>query len=101
MLHNAFAVCPFPTSPNYWKIIGIIVSLIHLLTSFGESLSTVWFTNYIAGVVRKVIGISMHVRLFANSGYVIFTLHASRRTECLANQSLNITFSGQRVRTNP
>jgi len=82
---------------NYWHYC-FAYSFTYL---FGESLSTVWFTNYIAGVVRKVIGISMHVRLFANSGYVIFTLHASRRTECLANQSLNITFSGQRVRTNP
>ena len=32
------AVCPFPPSLNYWKIIGIIVSVIYLLTSFGESL---------------------------------------------------------------
>ena len=32
MLHIAFVVCPFPTSLNYRKIIGIIVSLIHLLT---------------------------------------------------------------------
>jgi len=68
ILHSAPAVCLFPPSLNYWKIIGIIVSVIHLLTSFGQSLSTVWFTNYIAGVVRKigVIGILMHVRLFAN-----------------------------------
>jgi len=40
MLHNASAVCPFPPSLNYWKIIGIIVSLIHLLTSFGESFNS-------------------------------------------------------------
>jgi len=39
--------------------------------------------------------------VFADSGYVIFVLHGCSRTECLDNQSLNTTFSGQRVRINP
>ena len=88
------------------KTIGIIVSVIHLISlliSFGESLSvaTVQTTLRVWSEKVGVTGILMHVRLFADSGYVIFVLHACSRTECLANQSLNITFLGQRVRINP
>ena len=88
------------------KTIGIIVSVIHLISlliSFGESLSvaTVQTTLRVWSEKVGVTGILMHVRLFAGSGYVIFVLHACSRTECLANQSLNITFLGQRVRINP
>jgi len=92
--------------PELLKTIGIIVSVIHLISlliSFGESLSvaTVQTTLRVWSEKVGVTGILMHVRLFADSGYVIFVLHACSRTECLANQSLNITFLGQRVRINP
>jgi len=93
--------------PELLKTIGIIVSVIHLISLlilFGESLSVQYSSQTTLRVWPErvgVTGILMHVRLFADSGYVIFILHACSRTECLANQSLNITFLGQRVRINP
>ena len=47
------AVCPFPPSLNYWKIIGIIVSVIHLLTSFDNHYSTVHRLH--CGCGKKII----------------------------------------------